>query len=79
MPRTLSSVSDIYIYLVVSDLIMGLDLHSLNQDGNTALYNWVIHANLKIGELLIRLGAKVNSKNEFGNTPLHWAMIKGGK
>lgn len=51
----------------------------LNENGNTPLYVAVEKGHHEIAKLLLKLGAKVNSKNEFDNTPLHIAMMKGGK
>jgi ankyrin repeat protein len=32
-----------------------------------------------VAEMLIRKGAQVNSKDQFGSTPLHWAAYYGTK
>lgn len=53
------------------------DLNFKNADGETPLYVAVGRNNLKVTEYLIRLGANVNLKVQYGNTCLHKAMMIG--
>lgn len=34
---------------------------------------------MKIAHYLLEIGANINQKNEFGNTALHKAMMRGDK
>ena len=45
--------------------------------GNTALFYAVKNCNLDMIRLILDIGANINKKCEFGNTPLHQAFING--
>ena len=46
--------------------------------GTTLLHLASKTENLYLIRLLIQKGEDVNAKNEYGDTPLHWAMTRGG-
>jgi ankyrin repeat protein len=53
------------------------ELDTKDNIGNTALYYAVSFQNFETVDILLRFGADVNCKNEFGNTPLHKALMIG--
>ncbi|MEE2615863.1 MAG: ankyrin repeat domain-containing protein [Verrucomicrobiota bacterium] len=46
---------------------------AVNQAGNSLLYEAIASSNIKIVELILANGAKINFRNQFGRTPLHRA------
>ena len=47
-----------------------VDVNAPEADGTTALH-WAVHQNdLELADRLIRAGAKVNAKNDYGATPM---------
>ena len=46
-------------------------------DGTTALHWAVHHGDLDLTQRLIRAGAKVNAKNDYGSTPMSEAAVVG--
>ena len=53
------------------------DLNVKDLAGNTALYYAVTGSHYETANLLLKMGANVNSSNEFGNTPMHKALLVG--
>ena len=53
------------------------DVNAPEADGTTALHWAVHHGDLDLAQRLIRAGAKVNAKNEYGSTPMSEAAILG--
>ena len=52
-------------------------MNGTSSDGTTALH-WAVHnADADMVERLIRAGANVNAKNEFGTTPMSEAAMSG--
>ena len=45
-----------------------------NRTGSTPLHRAALGDRKEIAELLIAAGADVNAKNDFGSTPLDWAV-----
>ena len=54
-----------------------VDVNAPEADGTTALH-WAVHQNdLDLVVRLIRAGAKVNAKNDYGATPMSEAAVTG--
>ncbi len=53
------------------------DLNVADKNGNTSLFYAVSGSHYETVETLLSLGANVNCRNEFGNTPLHKALMLG--
>ena len=54
-------------------------MNTTDNHGNTALFYAVAGNHYQTVEVLLKLGADANCHNEYGNTPLHKAMITGHK
>src|SRR3977135_530077 len=53
------------------------DVNAPEADGTTALH-WAVHQNdLDLAARLLRAGAKVNARNDYGATPMSEAAITG--
>ncbi len=48
-------------------------VNEINEAGNSLLYEAITGSNIKIVEIILANGAKINFKNQFGRTPLHRA------
>jgi ankyrin repeat protein len=55
----------------------GVDIHAIDQFGETPLHYAAGHRNTYVAEVLISNGADVNTKNNNGETPLHSATFWG--
>src|SRR5215472_5954875 len=58
-------------------LKQGVNVNAADADGTTALHWASYRDDLETADLLIRAGAKVNSANDLGATPL-WAACQNG-
>ena len=47
------------------------DIDVVDHHGNTALFYAVKNMNIEMIKLILDIGANINKKNEFGNSPLH--------
>lgn len=52
----------------------GHDIDKKNEKGQTALYVAIRFGNLKLAEILIQNGSNINTKDNDGCTPLHFAQ-----
>jgi ankyrin repeat protein len=48
-------------------------VNEVNEVGNSLLYEAIASSNIKIVDLILANGAKINFRNQFGRTPLHRA------
>ena len=63
---------------IVGDLLMwGADATTTDIERNTALHVSAAVGNVAAAECLLAAGAHVNAANEYGNTPLHNAVVHG--
>jgi ankyrin repeat protein len=61
------------------DFLSKKELNFLDNLRISPLYLSVSKGFVPIVKYLVKIGAKLELKNEFGNTVMHKAMIKGGK
>ena len=62
------------------DYLSGKDqngINGLNAQGRTALHDAVLRHDLDIIAWLLKHGADVEAKDQYGSTPLHWAAQEG--
>lgn len=55
----------------------GEDVNEVEAAGNTPLHNAAFYGWIEGAELLLNLGAKINSSNNAGDRPWHWAQNAG--
>eukprot|EP01102_Stenamoeba_stenopodia_P007572 TRINITY_DN2122_c0_g1_i2.p1 TRINITY_DN2122_c0_g1~~TRINITY_DN2122_c0_g1_i2.p1 ORF type:complete len:384 (-),score=82.63 TRINITY_DN2122_c0_g1_i2:838-1989(-) len=55
-------------------LLRGADINAINKNKETPLHYAVMHRNLAMVQLLIKLGASVNAVNKYNDTPLKLAV-----
>ena len=76
--KSLSTKSKPFVKCLKVLLDNGLDINVTDFDGNTILHDTpIIRKCNSIAKVILRHGGKVNHKNHFGYTPLHFPYVNG--
>ena len=60
-------------------LARGIDVNTVDRDGNTLLARAAQRGNRAVFTLLLGSGARIESRNRFGETPLMYAALGGNE